>query len=134
LPNPIKPNLKFCGGFNPPLPWSLRQTSVWPDLFWANLIFWSFAKKCQSFGGHGENSSNLVTLLLCQDSLRVTNEMKLAYLRICASQMKWNLRICAQEQTKEILALEAVLPDFSWSKHTKLGKIYKMTINYTKRP
>jgi hypothetical protein len=20
LPNPIKPNLKFCGGFNPPLP------------------------------------------------------------------------------------------------------------------
>jgi hypothetical protein len=24
------------------------------------------------------------------------------------------------------------LPDFSWSKHTKLGKIYQMTINNTK--
>jgi hypothetical protein len=26
------------------------------------------------------------------------------------------------------------LPDFSWSKHTKMGKLYQMTANYTKRP
>jgi hypothetical protein len=26
------------------------------------------------------------------------------------------------------------LPDFSWSKHTKMGKMYQMTTNYTKRP
>jgi selenocysteine-specific translation elongation factor len=25
------------------------------------------------------------------------------------------------------------LPDFSWSKHTKMGKIYQMNRNYTKR-
>jgi hypothetical protein len=28
----------------------------------------------------------------------------------------------------------AGLPDFSWSKHTKMGKKYQMTTNYTKRP
>jgi hypothetical protein len=27
----------------------------------------------------------------------------------------------------------AGLPDFSWSKHTKMGKIYQMTTNHTKR-
>jgi hypothetical protein len=26
------------------------------------------------------------------------------------------------------------LQDFSWCKHTKTGKIYQMTTNYTKRP
>jgi hypothetical protein len=26
------------------------------------------------------------------------------------------------------------LPDFSWSKHIKTGKIYQMTTTYTKRP
>jgi hypothetical protein len=26
------------------------------------------------------------------------------------------------------------LPDFSWSKHTKMGNIYQMNTNYTKRP
>jgi hypothetical protein len=26
------------------------------------------------------------------------------------------------------------LPDFSWSKHTKMGKLYQMATNYTKRP
>jgi hypothetical protein len=30
--------------------------------------------------------------------------------------------------------LETGLPDFSWPKHTKMGKIYQMTTNYTKRP
>jgi hypothetical protein len=25
------------------------------------------------------------------------------------------------------------LPDFPWSKHTKLGKLYQMTTDYTKR-
>jgi hypothetical protein len=29
---------------------------------------------------------------------------------------------------------EPGLPDFSWSKHTKTGKIYQRTTNYTKRP
>jgi hypothetical protein len=28
----------------------------------------------------------------------------------------------------------AGLPDFSWSKHTELGKIYQLTTNYTKLP
>jgi hypothetical protein len=28
----------------------------------------------------------------------------------------------------------AGLPDLSWSKHAKTGKIYQMTTNYTKRP
>jgi hypothetical protein len=26
------------------------------------------------------------------------------------------------------------LPDFSWPKHTKMGKIYQTTTHYTKRP
>jgi hypothetical protein len=26
------------------------------------------------------------------------------------------------------------LPDSSWSKHTKMGKVYQMDTNYTKRP
>jgi hypothetical protein len=30
--------------------------------------------------------------------------------------------------------LLAVLPDLSWSKHTKIEKVYQMTTNYTKRP
>jgi hypothetical protein len=29
---------------------------------------------------------------------------------------------------------QAGLPDFSWSKHTKTGKIYQMTTNYTNLP
>jgi hypothetical protein len=29
---------------------------------------------------------------------------------------------------------ESGLPDFSWPQHTKMGKIYQMTINYTKWP
>jgi hypothetical protein len=32
------------------------------------------------------------------------------------------------------LEKEAGLPDFSWSKHTKMGRIYQMTANFTKRP
>jgi hypothetical protein len=28
----------------------------------------------------------------------------------------------------------AGLPDFSWSKHTKMGKVYQITTNCTKRP
>jgi hypothetical protein len=34
----------------------------------------------------------------------------------------------------EILVYWAGLPDFSWFKNTKMGKIYQMTTNYTKRP
>jgi hypothetical protein len=29
---------------------------------------------------------------------------------------------------------EAGLPDFSWLKHTKMGKVYQMTTSYIKRP
>jgi hypothetical protein len=32
------------------------------------------------------------------------------------------------------LTLPSGLPDFSWSKHTKMVQIYQMTTNYTKRP
>jgi hypothetical protein len=37
-------------------------------------------------------------------------------------------------QKKSFFPPTAGLPDFSWSKHTKTGKIYQMTTNYPKRP
>jgi hypothetical protein len=41
----------------------------------------------------------------------------------------------AKSKSSELpLAIQTRLPDFSWSKHTKLGKIYQATTNYTKLP
>jgi hypothetical protein len=34
----------------------------------------------------------------------------------------------------ELMVAEAGLPDFSWSKHAKTGKVYQMAISYTKWP
>jgi hypothetical protein len=44
--------------------------------------------------------------------------------------------ICRKERDN-LIALtrdtQAGLPEFSWSKHTKTGKMYQTTTNYTKR-
>jgi hypothetical protein len=48
-----------------------------------------------------------------------------------------DLKLCLGHKFRrqpQLFVSEAGLPDFSWSKHTNMGKIYQTTTNHTKRP